>query len=124
MRVAIPIADDRISPVFDVAQRLLLVIVEDGRETARTTETLEETGLPLRAKRVAELGANVLICGAVSQPLETMLISAGVEVVPQVCGNAEQVLQAFVSGEPVGEVFAMPGCGGRRRRFHGGRRCN
>lgn len=120
MRVAISVADERISPVFDVARRLLLVDVENGREIARTTEALEETGLPLRAKRVAELGANVLICGAVSQPLEMMLISAGIEVVPHICGDAQQILQAFVLGNPLEEVFAMPGCCGRRRRFRGG----
>ena len=121
MRVAIPVSDGRISPVFDAARRLVLVDVEDGREVRRTEQGLEEPEPARRARRVAELGVDVLICGAISRPLEAMLLSAGVEVVPQTCGQAEDVLRTFLSGELTEEAFLMPGCCGRRRRFHGGR---
>ena len=107
----------RISPVFDAARRLLLVDIEDGREVGRTEEVLEKSQLAPRASRIAELHTDVLICGAISQPLEAMLISAGVEVIPQTCGQVEEVLQAFVSGQLTGDAFVMPGCCGRRRQF-------
>jgi hypothetical protein len=83
MRVAIPFFDGRISPVFDTARRLLLVDIEGGREVWRTEQIVEEPELGPRARRVAELGADVLICGAISWPLEVMLLSARVEVIPQ-----------------------------------------
>lgn len=120
MRTAIPVADGRISPVFDVARRLLLVDIESGREVRRTVEVLEEPELAARARRVAELGADVLICGAISRPLEAMLISAKVEVIPQTCGPVEEVLRAFASGRLTEQAFVIPGCCGHRRRFHGG----
>jgi len=120
MRVAIPIADGRISPVFDVARRLLLVDIESEREVRRTEEVLEEPELAARARRVAELGADVLICGAISRPLEAMLLSAGVEVIPQTCGPMEDVLRAFLSGQLTEQAFVIPGCCGHRRRFRGG----
>ena len=116
MRVAIPISDGRISPVFDAARRLVLVDIESGREVRRTTQVVEELELAPRARRVAELGADVLICGAISRPLEAMLLSADVEVVPQTCGQAEDVLQAFVSGQLTERAFLVPGCCGRRRQ--------
>ena len=122
MRVAIPISDGRISPVFDAARRLLLVDIENGREVWRTEQIVGEPELGPRARRVAELGADVLICGAISRPLEAMLLSAGVEVVPQTCGPVEDVLEAFMSGRLTEQAFVMPGCCGRRRRFHAGRR--
>jgi predicted Fe-Mo cluster-binding NifX family protein len=115
MRVAIPISDGRISPVFDAARRLLLVDVENGREVWRTAQLVEEPELGPRARRVAELGVDVLICGAISRPLEAMLVSAGVEVVPQTCGQAENVLGAFLSGQLTEQAFLMPGSCGRRR---------
>jgi len=121
MRVAIPIFDGRISPVFDAARCLLLVDIEDGREVWRTEQIVEEPELGPRARRVAEFGADVLICGAISRPLEAMLLSAGVEVVPQTCGQAEDVLRAFMSGQLTEQAFLMPGCCGRRRRFRGSR---
>ena len=120
MRTAIPIADGRISPVFDVARRLLLVDIENKREVHRTEETLEEPELAARARRVAELGAEVLVCGAISRPLEAMLISTGVEVIPQTCGPVENVLRAFISGQLTEQAFVIPGCCGHRRRFRGG----
>jgi len=117
MRVAITISNSRISPVFDAASRLVLVDVDNGREVWRTDEGLEEADMAPRARRVAELGVDVLICGAISRPLEAMLRSAGVDVIPQTCGQVEEVLQAFLSGQLTEKAFLMPGCCGRRRRF-------
>jgi predicted Fe-Mo cluster-binding NifX family protein len=122
MRTAIPISDGRISPVFDAARRLLLVDIENGREIWRTEQIVEEPELGPRARRVAESGADVLICGAISRPLEAMLLSAGVEVIPQTCGPVEDVLKAFVSGRLTEQAFVMPGCCGHRRRYRGGHR--
>jgi predicted Fe-Mo cluster-binding NifX family protein len=121
MRVAIPIFNGRISPVFDAARHLVLVDVENGRELGRTEKVVEEPEMAPRARRVAELGVDVLICGAVSRPLEAMLLSAGVEVVPQTCGQAEEVFRAFLSGQLTEQAFLVPGCCVRRRRFRGGR---
>ncbi len=122
MKVAISVSGDRISPVFDAARRLLLVDIEDGCEVGRTVEVLNKSQhLVPRISRVAELHADVLICGAVSRPLEAMLISAGVEFIPQTCGQVEEVLKAFVSGKLTGDAFVMPGCCGQRRQFRGGR---
>jgi len=119
MRVAIPTWDARVSPVFDVARRLLVVDIEGDVEVSREETGLEKTQVVPRARRVAELGVDVLICGAVSRPLEAMLVSAGVRVVPQTCGPVEDVLRAFVSGQLADNAFLMPGCCGRRRRFRG-----
>jgi len=121
MKVAIPIWVNRISPVFDVAKRLLVVDIEGGAEVSREETGLEETQLMLRARRVAELGVDVLICGAVSRPLEEMLVSREVRVIPNICGPVEEVLRSFVSGCLTDEAFLMPGCCGRRRRLRGRR---
>ncbi|MBN1851245.1 MAG: NifB/NifX family molybdenum-iron cluster-binding protein [Pirellulales bacterium] len=121
MRAAIPICDGRISPVFDAARRLLLVDIENGREIWRTEQIMDEPEPTFRARRIVEFGANILICGAISRPLEATLVSAGVEVIPQTCGQVEEVLRAFMAGQLTEQAFLMPGsCGHRRRRSHGG----
>lgn len=120
MRVAISVSDGRISPVFDAARRLLVVDVENGRELRRAERVVEEQEMAPRARRVAELSVDILICGAISRPLEGMLLSAGADVVPQTCGQAEDVLRTFMAGKLTDEAFLMPGsCG--RRRFRGAR---
>jgi len=122
MRVAIPTCEGRVSPVFDVARRLILVDVESGQEVARKEESIDESGLAARTRHLAGLGVDVLVCGAISGPLAGMLTANGTKVVPWICGPAEDVLQAFMSGESVAASFAMPGCCGRRGRgTRGGR---
>ena len=115
MRIAIPICDGRISPVFDVARRLMVVDVEDRGELSRIEHTLDNTEITARARRVADLGVDVLICGAISLSLEKMLHATGVEVVGRTCGEAERVLRAFIDGKITEQSFLMPGCSHRRR---------
>jgi predicted Fe-Mo cluster-binding NifX family protein len=119
MRVAVPTWSDRVSPVFDVAKHLLLVDFDGEAQASREEVPVGETEPAARARRVAQLGVDVLICGAISGPLEAMLISAGVRVIPHTCGPADEVLEAFAAGRLTDEAFLMPGCCGRRRRFRG-----
>jgi predicted Fe-Mo cluster-binding NifX family protein len=121
MRVAIPISNDRVSPVFDAASRLVLVDVENGVERARREETLSESFLPRRARRLAELGVTVLICGAVSRLLASMLASSGVTVIPWTAGPVNDVVAAYLKGKLPDPRWLMPGCGTRHERRRGGR---
>ena len=124
MKVGIPTWDGRVSPVLDVARRLLLVDIRENAELTRREEEIEEVPLATRVKRIRELGVEVLICGAVSWPLEAALAAAGVRVIAQTCGPVEDVLPAFLSGRLADGAFLMPGCCGRRRRMRGGGRGN
>lgn len=121
MRIAIPQWQSRVSPVFDVAARLLLVDVANARESGRQEVALTATDPIQRAQQLAQHSANVLICGAISRPLEMAVLSEGLQVVAQVCGPVEEVLQAYLEERLSDPTFLMPGCCGRRRRFRGGR---
>ena len=121
MRVAIPHWQGRISPVFDVAGNLLLVDVADDHEQGRRDVAVTGRQPQARVRQLLELDADVLVCGAVSWPLEAAIVAGGIEVVSQTCGDVEEVLAAFIKGELNQDAFLMPGCCGRRRRFQGGR---
>ena len=108
--------------MFDVARHLLVVEADGGTEVSRHEEELHETSVGDRAKRIADGGLDVLICGAISRTLEAVLISEGVQVLSYRCGPAEDVLGAFVAGQLTDEAFLMPGCCGRRRQSRGGGR--
>ena len=111
--------------MLDVARNLLVVDIEAGTERNRQHQSLAETGIPARIERLKAMSVNVLICGAVSRPLEQALASSGVKMVPHVCGNVEEVLRAYLTNRLQDSTFIMPGCGGcwrRGRRGRGGRR--
>ena len=117
MKVVIPIWQGRISPVFDAAGHMLVIDIEDGIEIKRYTETIHEMELTHKVKYIVDLGVDLLICGAISRPLEVMLLSAGIQIISQTCGNVEEVLSAYMSGKLTEQVFLMPGC---RKRFRHG----
>jgi predicted Fe-Mo cluster-binding NifX family protein len=120
MNVAIPMLEDRVSPVFDVARMIVLVELDGGREARRQMVPLRSQDVLRRVGELSQHGVQVLICGAVSRPLEAALSAAGIRVIPQTCGPVEEVLGAFVAGRLDDPVFLMPGCCGRRRHGWGG----
>jgi len=118
MKIAIACKEDRISPVFDVSDMICLVEIDGRKEQRRWNITLLNHDPFDRAKEVLSVGANVLICGAVSRVLQMALVSAGIEVIGFICGDFESVLGAFLRGQLMNGSFSMPGCLGQQHRLH------
>jgi predicted Fe-Mo cluster-binding NifX family protein len=115
MRVALPAWDGRVSPVFDVANRILVVDIERGTVTRTSDHTLEDDN---RVETLSTLGVDVLLCSAISWPVEAMLWVAGIEVVSDICGPIDEVIGAYRSGVRALATFHSPGYSERK---HGGR---
>jgi predicted Fe-Mo cluster-binding NifX family protein len=107
--------NDRITPVFDTAQQIHIVEVESNRIVSEKREPLENGSALQKTLRLAELGIDTLICGAISRPLQAMIAAYGIQVVPFVAGELREVIQAWLRDGLEGDDFAMPGCFGRRR---------
>jgi predicted Fe-Mo cluster-binding NifX family protein len=117
MRIAIAYQQDRVSPVFDVAAHVLLVDIEKGRKVRRSKRELIQKDVLARARSLFQLGARVLICGAISWTLDNALASMGVQVMACICGPVEEVIEAFINDNLAQSAFIMPGCMGRRQRL-------
>jgi len=122
MKVAVPDWQGRVSPVFDVAEQVVLVDFDDDEDGSRHTESLGSTAPHQRAQRLSELGVDVLVCGAISWPLEALLAANGIRVIPLICGEVAEVVRAFRAGTLKDEQFAMPGCCRKRRQARNRRR--
>jgi len=121
--IAIPNWQDRVSPVFDVAEQILLVQYEGMSETLRSHLLFHEDRPELRAERLIEQGVDVLICGAISSLLESLLVANRIKVVPRVCGDVDEIIRAYLDGSIDDRRYAMPGCCGRRARNRRRDRC-
>lgn len=110
MKVAFSYWDQRISPVFDNSRRILLVETEMGRIVARERLTLAAATPAQRCMQLVELGVNALVCGAISKSLQNMISAYGVQVIPFVAGELQQVLQGWQENRLETEDFRMPGC--------------
>jgi len=124
MKVAIPVWNGYVSNVFDFAHQLWLVEIDEDRQVSRLEVPLSSETLPQRAGILKKLGADVLICGAISRPLAQMVTAYRIELLPFVTGRVEEVLQAYLTGQLGQARFAMP-CwwSGARKAFRRGRHC-
>ena len=125
-KAAIPIFQGRVSPVFDWCGNLLLVEIRSGQEVQRQEVEVASTDPVLKTNRLVELGANLLVCGGISELLLSLIESRDIRVIPWVAGGIDDVLAALVLGNLPHPRFMMPGCAGQRgrhrvRRGFGGR---
>jgi len=121
MKVALPVWNGRISPVFDTAQRFVVVEFEGGEEVSRDSLVIPGIHFYDKARRLKEEGVDVLICGAISNHAVSVVCANGIRVIPWVSGNADEVLDSFISGALMDGRFAMPGCRRRMGRRMGRR---
>ncbi|MDX9972033.1 MAG: NifB/NifX family molybdenum-iron cluster-binding protein [FCB group bacterium] len=120
MRLAVAEWNGYVSPVFDTAGRVRIVETDSPAELEGHVAEITEEDAARRALRLVELRVDVLICGAISRPLEAMIAAQGIRVVPRVCGPASEVIQSFAISQTLPDEFAMPGCC-RRGGGHGQR---
>jgi predicted Fe-Mo cluster-binding NifX family protein len=110
MRIAIPIWEDKLSPVLDTASRLMIVEEVDGSESSRFEIYMDEEDLSRRCVRIQGIGVDILICGAVSRPFLRMLRASGITIIPEIAGQVDDVLRAYFQGTLLHSGFLMPGC--------------
>lgn len=122
MKIALSIFKDSISTVFDAADQLLILDADEAKGQKRTMIKLNTTDAAGRATQLKEKGIEILICGAISRPLEASISSSGIVVYPFVRGAVEEIILAYQNGQLSSGNFALPGC--LRRECAGNRRRN
>ena len=115
MMAAFSYWDNRIAPVFDAAPLLRIVETESGKIVRETHENLPDSPPMQTALHLAEMQLDVLVCGAISVGLHAQILAYGIRVIPFVSGELRQVVHAWISHRLDPSLFAMPGCGLRRR---------
>ncbi len=118
MKIAFAYWDKRIAPVFDTARQIHVVKAKSGRIISEVQETLPEDMPVQKTLRLVELGIAALVCGAISRPLHVMIASYGIQVIPFVAGDLDEVVQAWLRGDLKHDYYAMPGCCGRGAGYY------
>jgi predicted Fe-Mo cluster-binding NifX family protein len=110
MKVAVSVWGHFVSTVFDFCDHLLIVNTESGRIKDRTTVHFTENTIIAKAARLRKIGVQTLLCGAISRPLERMIVASGIVVIPFLSGTADEILEAYLTGDLIDGRFALPGC--------------
>ena len=110
MRIAVPIWEDKVSPVLDTATKLLILETLDQNEISRAEALLNEQEIPKRCFRIRKLDIDVLICGAVSRHFSEMLSVSGVNIITGISGAVEEIIKAYFDGTLNQSKYLLPGC--------------
>jgi predicted Fe-Mo cluster-binding NifX family protein len=98
VKVAIPLFNSRVSPRFDFAAKLLVVTITEGKITDRQEFSLNNHNAIKRISLLCKLRVQVMLCGGISCFAERFIKGHGIEVVPLVQGEVEEVLALFING--------------------------
>lgn len=98
MRISIATREDRVCPRFDRATTLLVIDVRGEQEQNREVMNINTWPARGRATRLAELGIDQLVCGALSSFDEAGFEDSRVRLVSRVAGPVDAVIHAVLSG--------------------------
>lgn len=122
MKIAVTVWEDAVSTVCDFSSRLLVVDVQGDEVKDRSFVPFETKILMERVNQLEALGVEVLLCGAISRPLERMVRASGVKVIPGLRGSIDEIIGAYMDGSLTDTRFTLPGCGPGMGRGRGGKR--
>lgn len=99
MRFGIPLLADRVAPRCTFADSILLLRVKRHRVQDRAMVPLEGTTWADLATVLAEHGVEVLVCGGISPSTRESIRSLEVEVIDNVAGTTDEVVEALRRGK-------------------------
>ncbi len=110
MKIAVPVWNDRIAPVFDSARTLLIVDIKNERINTISYHPFNPQFTARLTEELNHLGIDGLICGAISEIHSTLIEACRIQLIPFISGNVTQILEAYAKGNPLAPSFLMPGC--------------
>jgi predicted Fe-Mo cluster-binding NifX family protein len=110
MRIAVSIWENKVSPVLDMATKLLIVEQGVQKEESHFEVYLIKQEISQRCSFIRALEIDVLICGAVSRQFSRMLKASGINIISGISGPVKDVLKAYFHGNLLQPKFLMPGC--------------
>jgi len=109
MKLAMPVWNDCVSTVLDFSDCLMVIDSKSGIISDRSMADFAGNTIVEKMARLRELDIQVLLCGAVSRPMERMITASGIGIVPFLRGRVDDVLNAYFSGRLLEPGFMLPG---------------
>ncbi len=110
MKLGIPVFHDRVSPVLDTATKLLIIEIQDGAVVSEKEKYFNDMPFLKRSDYLNSMGLDIIICGALSRPLNNLIVACGIKLMPWISGSVDEVIKAYQAGALGSDKFRMPGC--------------
>ena len=94
--IAVPVFQDRVSPLMDVSNRYMIYETEDGKIKQRIDISLNADGESQRVEKLKEIGVNTIICGAVSGYVAHIVGEKGMRLLSMIYGPIDEIIEHYL----------------------------
>ena len=101
--IALSIFGNRISSRLDVAEKLMIVKVDNTLIKNRETFLLDSSDILKKLDALVKLKPDVLICGGLTNLCEKKLKNYNIKVIPWVRGETDYILKLYLNGVLTGK---------------------
>ncbi len=115
MNIAITTWGNRISPVFDSANTLTIVQVENLKIIKRVFMDFNPQFITRIVSELHDYKIDIPICGAITDIQSKTIEKSGIRLISFVSGNSDQILVSFLRNPSRITDFLMPGGNPDRR---------
>ena len=121
MKIALPINHDEISTVIDFSTQVVIVTIIHGRVNSKENMIFPVEVPVIQVETLLDHGVDLVICGSMSKQFCRTAELRGLKIISHICGNIEEVIEAYLSDNLAAERFLLPGCpkGKMKRRRRG-----
>lgn len=96
--VALPVFQDRLSPLFDEARKFSVITLEGNSIVEQAIVDISENSAFIRIERLKEMGVTVILCGAISDTLARFIIEREFVLYSWLRGTVSEVLEQYLQG--------------------------
>ena len=96
--IALSVFGDRISSRLDVAEKVMIVKVENNSIKTKEVHFLDSLDTLKKLDALVQLNPDILICGGITDLCKKKLSNNKIKVIPWVQGDNEHVLKLYLEG--------------------------
>jgi len=119
MCLALAAYENRIASLLETANQLVVVDLPPIDSKPKKIVAVIDNTLPYLVQLLHRNNVTILICGAINGCMFRAIESIGIQIIPWVTGNIDDVVAAFKNNTL--EQLVMPGCLKGHRRGNRGR---
>lgn len=96
MRIAIPVAGDRVSASLGACEAIRFYEDDHGKIVRQFSAPVEESGFDAALALLERHGVDVVVCGTLTTEEKRALATAGLLLAPDASGDADAAVRAYL----------------------------
>lgn len=108
MKIALTVWGNRISPVFDASDTLLVAEIKNKQIIKKYYQQFDPVYM-IFLDHFKNSGGSFLVCGAISKAAEERIIQTGIKLLAFITGNSDEILNLYLNSKRIPNSFFMPG---------------